>query len=282
MTRTTKLAFIVTLALSIIYTFWLQRRPLLNPNLITPAVGSALVIGFKLCMIIPFYAFIPLFAMETKKDNIVAKCWRSISKYSVQLGISLTIVFALLGLFNVPGVWWTWMTMALMSGMMSLLIVLLDKKVSRGEALVLAIGVFSFVAGFWEIPYQTLATLHAGLLTAFTVKQKLINEITTQIPILTGGIFIVAFYVRKYKLLHFTKDFVILLALYITAWLVWLKLGFYLDFTFKNGIWTLDTPPSNFYFQSVAAKGSKAILNFIVLATIGGLTFKNVKQLFSR
>ena len=273
-------AFILMVVYGLIYTFWFQRRLSIDAATVSPLEGSIFALLFQACLIIPFYAMIPLFLMETKRDNFVAKIWRTISRYSIQIGLGITVMCLILAVFKVPGVWWSWISFGLMAGMMSFVVARHGTdKLKLGEALILGIGIFSFVAATWEMPYQLCTALIHRELTGFTLQSKLMHEMFIQVPLMTGGLFIMWFYARKYKLFRFTRISLMLLVLYIGAWFLWIKLGFYLDWVYADGKWILNTPVPTTYIQSIGAKGSKVIYNFLLVSMLGGF---DVKRLFSR
>ena len=281
MRRLTKWTLFINIVYSLIYSLWLQHRPVIPAESITPIEGTIFHILFQMGMVIPFFAFVPLFAQETKKENLISLIWKGLAKYSVQIGLGITVTCLILEIFKVPGIWWSWASFGLMASMMSLLIALLESKMPKGEALVLAVGTFSFVDGLWEIPYQWLNAIYGGL-KGTQLHMTISHETLIQIPILLGGLFIIWFYTKKYRLYHFSGTSVLFLLLYFSAWAFWIGMGFYLDWIYNGQQWVYNTPVSTTYVQSIAAKGSKVLLNFTMLSVLGGFTLNHVKRLFSR
>jgi hypothetical protein len=245
---------------------WFMRRPLSGYDL---QQVNFLSTFNALTFLLPLYALIPLFVMEAKGLKRIARWWQwSCSKAVPLLYIGVFLCLALTVL-KVPGLGWTWMTVGLM--FLLLIAVLSSSRMSKGEAFVLGIGIMSFAMGAWEIPFRIIAYHFYGS-QYWPALPFLTIGITAEIPNLLGGLFIMWFYNRKYRLLHFNLQFWTCLAVYCVLWAVWIGMGFWMDPVWNGQAIVYNPTTSTSYFQNMAYKGTKVFLNFLLLFGFAGLT----------
>lgn len=256
-----KRALLVTLAFSVLYSLWFQHRPIIPQEYNTPRQAAIYLQLFHIAAYLPYYFWILVVAMEAP-PNIVSTMWNKLASHTEGIGYIVIGISLVLAGLRVPGIWWSWMTIGLVASTMLIVYLSTRDTLGDGKALVFSVGVFAILAGIWEIIYQVYCT--TGI--------QQINEISVQVTFILGGAYIVGLYCLRYKLIRFHLSSLVFAALFVGAWIVWVRLGFYLDYIHTDKGWVLNTPPDTLYIQSIAAKSSKVWLNLVAISLLGGWT----------
>jgi hypothetical protein len=133
-----------------------------------------------------------------------------------------------------------------------------------GQALVLAIGMASFVIGIWEMPFRFIAYYHYGT-SYWPAAPFLTYGVLQEMPNVLGGAFIIWFYNRRYHLLHMSINLAIFSVLFVASWIVWVSMGFWLDPIYNGSAIVYNPVTDTSYIQYVLFRGTKALLNCMIL-----------------
>ncbi len=252
----------------LIYVLWFLRR-----NLAGYDVGAGGVWGTinSFTTIIPFLAFVPLFALETKRDNVIAKTWRRICLDIPRvLYIGIFVCFALTAV-HVTGLGWTWMSVGLMCCFTLLAIISLQMYMPLEKATIAAVGALAFFVGVWEVPFRFVAYQHYG--TQYWPAGPFLTYAVLQLlPNILGGAFILWFYNRTYHVARFNNWFWAFVAVFVLAWAVWVLLGFWIDPIYNGKEIVYNSTTSTSYLQNaIGFRGTKVWLGLVILFGACGL-----------
>lgn len=151
----------------------------------------------------------------------------------MSMGLFLLTMCLLLTYQQVAGWWWTWLTIGVQLCVLLLAYLVLERRVSPTEAVMIGIGLMGISIGLWEIPYQIgLKIYYEAYLPTHVLVYNLRREILIELPFIAGGVMILWIYHKKYKLVNFNKWFWLFTGLTIGLYTYWFATGFWVEMTY--------------------------------------------------
>ncbi len=260
----------VVLVVSLLYAaatvFLPYRRELWNwdegpSNLVSVFHEQALWVPMYFMLLIALTSIVPL-SWPTRLWN--ALCHREMV---IVAGYSLLAVCLQMAVGRVYIVLWTWLSLGLLAVMVMLVVIVLEKRVAAGEAVIIGIAIASLWRGLWEIPFQAGQKYFYDLpqLSSTVVWEMFRSELTIVAPLVLGGLMTLAFYCYRYReLASFNRWFLLLASLYVGTTIVWIFGDFWIEKVYNWSLYEWSMSPSN-YPSLVLYKSSKV---FMALALV--------------
>lgn len=258
-----KSSLIVMGLYTIVYIFWMTKRNLAGYELGNSGVSQ---LNF-LSQILPFLVFVPLFALASKKQNVIGKLWTLIAERLEYIVFPILGACVILTVFNVPGVGWTWTSFGFMAGSVLVGAKLIESRLPAGEALVLTWGLVSFSLSIWEMPFRLLAYFTHDY-QFFPAGPFLSYAVLQQIPNILGSLYIIWFYNRKYKLLNFNNGVLITGIAMLACWIGWIALGFWVAEIWDGKAITYAPVSNTTYLQNVLHQSTKVLINAMMILSV--------------
>lgn len=212
---------------------------------------------------------IPLIAIINTYPRAKAQLDRLLHKQVViGTGLFLLSMCLLFTLQQVAGWWWTWLTVGVQVCILLLTYLILERKVSPTEAVIVGIGLMGISIGLWEIPYQVgLKLYHEAYLPTQIWIYNLRREILLELPFIIGGVTILWIYHTRYKIINFNRWFWLFFGLTVGLFTYWFMGGFWVEITrdWVNELWiqhSLDIVGSTVY------KASKVTLALALVSLV--------------
>jgi hypothetical protein len=220
--------------------------------------------------------------MNEKADKFLSNMfnfkWIYISSYAVE------IVFMILWISRIPGLWWSWSTIG--SFVLTILVtpVILKDKVSKIDALLLGAGATSLIAGVWETIYKY------GLWKYYEKSQGMpfhnyFVTIEFMFPFIVVGVIIIGLIVLKdskalmaqFKSGANIKLSTLILAVTVVMLVIWFASGFWTDgyTNISNDTWVVT---KQIDWAMDLYRATKVTSNLTFLAVIGFWNFKRINK----
>ena len=221
----------------------------------------------KLSKLFPF-AFMTFWLFYELK--IIRWGWWPNLKVVNTIAISLLVVIIGLRIAQVPGAWWTWISVGNVIALWALGYNLFYSRIPRDRLFFMSVAAAFFLVGFWETIYQVTnwSTIYWGWYGYNT----LIKEIMIEIPFIAPALLIFPTYHLFKKNWKSNPLVPTMIIFFIALWGIWLSMGYWVDIYHKpiEDEWVYSEGTALGLLQLQLSKLSKVVLGICLLSVIGG------------